>query len=77
MVDSGELMIVGQSLGWGIVSLLVGLALGVGLVVNIWRERKLLRVDDTRWLEDAARELKASAADVSEEASTSQGQAQE
>ena len=70
-------MIVGQSLGWGIVSLLVGLALGVGLVINIWRERKLLRVDDSRWLEDAARELKASAADVSEEASTSQGQVQE
>lgn len=70
-------MIVGQSLGWGIVSLLVGLALGVGLVVNIWRERKLLRVDDTRWLEDAARELKASSADVSQEASTSQGQGQE
>ncbi|TXC75665.1 hypothetical protein FRC91_09175 [Bradymonadales bacterium TMQ1] len=70
-------MIVAQSLGWGIVSLVIGVALGAGLAVNIWRERKLLRGQSTRWLDDAARELKASSGEVLEVASDSPGDDQE
>ncbi|TXD35322.1 hypothetical protein FRC98_16030 [Lujinxingia vulgaris] len=58
-------MIVAQSLGWGIVSLVVGVALGVGLVVNIWRERRLIDRDREWAIDDAARALREPEDDTS------------
>jgi len=50
-------MIVAQTMGWGVLSLLVGLGLGGFLVANIWRERRALRIGRDQALEEAARQL--------------------